>query len=218
MVSCNPQENPSTDPLVTGSFTDTRDGKVYKTVMINNREWMSENLAYLTEIHNPEDYSYSISCYYVYNYSGTNVEEAKGTQNYKTYGVLYNWPAARQACPEGWSLPTEEEWRQMMESLGGVEEAGGKLKEKGTAHWTTPNVGATNASGFTALPGGFRNTGGVFSDFVGNDVIGNDGAWWTDTKQGASDAWRICINHNAVHVLIASGSREHGHYVRCVKD
>jgi uncharacterized protein (TIGR02145 family) len=104
----------------TGTFTDTRDGKIYKTITIGNQTWMAENLAYLPEI------SYN---YYVYEYKGENKNEAKAaTTNYKTYGVLYNYAAAsdQNNWPTGWHLPEISEFEELKEYLGN--DPGSKLK------------------------------------------------------------------------------------------
>ena len=100
-----------------GSFTDSRDGKVYKTVTIGEQVWMAENLAYLPSVVGPATESYTAPYYYVYGYDGTSVATAKATTNYQTYGVLYNWPAALTACPSGWHLPSDAEWTQMKNYL-----------------------------------------------------------------------------------------------------
>ena len=110
-----------------GSFTDSRDGIVYKTVTIGEQVWMAENLAYLPSVSLPSSGSYGSPYYYVYDYNTTNVADAKATINYQTYGVLYNWPAAMNGasasnanpsgvqgvCPEGWHLPSDKEWTQL---------------------------------------------------------------------------------------------------------
>jgi uncharacterized protein (TIGR02145 family) len=163
------------------TFTDPRDGKVYQTVVIGNQEWMAENLAYLPSVVGPDTGSDTTSYYYVYGYDGTSISAAKATENYATYGVLYNWTAAMNGaessdanpsgvqgiCPDGWHLPSDAEWKQLEMYLGMSETdvnstgwrgtvEGGKLKEAGTTHWADPNAGANNESGFTALPGGYR--------------------------------------------------------------
>ena len=90
-----------------GFLYDARDHNVYKTVTIGRQTWMAQNLAYLPTVTGQDKKSTSIPCYYVYGYSGTDVQEAKKNPNYKTFGVLYNWPAANIACPEGWRLPDD---------------------------------------------------------------------------------------------------------------
>ncbi|MDD4033536.1 MAG: FISUMP domain-containing protein, partial [Bacteroidales bacterium] len=158
------------------TFTDSRDGKVYKLVTIGSQVWMAENLAYLPSVNYQTDGSENTGhetdpFYYVYGYDGTNVAAAKATDNYTTYGVLYNWKAAQAACPEGWHLPSDAEWTTLTDYLGEGDFSGCKMKEAGITHWES-NSGATNESGFTALPGGYR-------DEIGCALIGLVGSWWT---------------------------------------
>src|SRR5690554_6744787 len=116
------------------AFTDPRDGNVYKIITIGDQVWMAENLAYLPSVNMVADGSEDAagSYYYVYGYDGTNVADAKATGNYATYDVLYNWTAAMNACPDGWHLPSDAEWTELTDYLGGASVAGGKLKETGT--------------------------------------------------------------------------------------
>ena len=209
-----------------GTFTDTRDGKVYQTVVIGTQEWMAENLAYLPSVVGPGTESESTPYYYVYGYDGTNVTDAKATSNYTTYGVLYNWPAAmagsassnanpsgvQGVCPAGWHLPSDAEWTELTDYLGGESGAGGKLKETGTTHWASPNTGATNETGFTALPGGARNDGGTF------DYIGDGGYWWSATEDNATNAWYRYVNYNDSGVYRFNYNKEVGFSVRCLRD
>lgn len=207
-----------------GTFTDSRDGNVYKFVTIGNQVWMAENLKYLPEVVGPTIESWADPCYYVYGYDGTNVKAAKATANYRTYGVLYNWPAAvaglksstanpsgvQGVCPKGWHLPSDAEWTQLTDYLGGIEAAGGKLKETGTAHWDIPNEGATNESGFTALPGGGLDfdydDGGTFY------TIGDRGYWWS----ASALLWYVFSNWSSVG--IDNAGIDCGFSVRCVRD
>ncbi|HOR61199.1 MAG TPA: FISUMP domain-containing protein [Bacteroidales bacterium] len=147
------------------SFTDPRDNNTYRTVQIGNQIWMAENLKYLPSVVGPGTGSKTNPYYYVYDYVGTNVDAAKQSAIYTTYGVLYNWEAAKTACPTGWHLPSDAEWTILTNYLGGEAVAGGKLKETGTTHWNSPNEGATNETDFTALPGGNRANSDYF-DFM----------------------------------------------------
>ena len=210
------------------TFTDPRDGKVYQTVVIGNQVWMAENLAYLPSVNMVADGSEDAagSYYYVYGYDGTNVADAKATDNYATYGVLYNWTAAMDGeassttnpsgiqgvCPAGWHLPSEAEWTELTNHLGGTSVAGGKLKETGTTHWNTPNTGATNETGFTALPGGYRSSSGTFYGF------GSYGLWWSATETNATLAWYRCVSYFISYVYRFNYSKEVGFSVRCVRD
>ncbi|HPW65579.1 MAG TPA: FISUMP domain-containing protein [Salinivirgaceae bacterium] len=222
---------------ITGTFTDPRDNTVYKWVKIGNQVWMSENLRYLPSVVGPTVGSNSEPYYYVYGYAGSSVAEAKATENYVTYGVLYNWTAAmngaasstvnpsgvRGICPAGWHLPSDAEWQQLEMHLGMTEEQtyfmgwrgtdeGGKLKEAGTAHWTYPNEGATNESGFSALPGGYRNyDGGVYD-------VGSGGVWWSATEYDGTNAWYRYIYYGYSLVYRIYYYNELGYSVRCLRD
>ncbi len=110
----------------TGSFTDSRDGKVYKTVKIGTQTWMAENLAFKTE-----------SGCWAYDNDESNVAK---------YGRFYNWETSKKVCPAGWHLPSDKEWKTLTDFLGGENVAGGKMKSK--TDWNDPNTGATNKSGF----------------------------------------------------------------------
>jgi len=124
-----------------GTFTDTRDGRTYKTVIIGNQTWMAENLNYKAE---------TGSWFY-------NNDSSIGA----IYGRLYDWETALKVCPTGWHLPSDIEWTELADSLGNSK-VGGKMKVPGTLYWKAPNTDATNVSGFSALPGGYRNTIGQF--------------------------------------------------------
>lgn len=211
-----------------GDITDQRDGNVYKTVNIGGQVWMAENLKYLPSVSEPSAKSTTTPYYYVYGYSGTNVNIAKTNTNYSTYGVLYNWPAAmassassntipsrvQGACPSGWHLPSDAEWTQLVEYLGGIDVAGGKLKEIGTTHWQSPNSGATNETGFTALPGGARFYDGAF------DQMSWGGNWWSATEKPdyTTSAWFYGLSYYSSEIEKVGGNKELGFSVRCMKD
>jgi uncharacterized protein (TIGR02145 family) len=207
------------------TFTDTRDGNVYQTVTIGNQVWMAENLKYLPSVVGHGTGSETTPYYYVYDYNGTNVAAAKATSNYITYGVLYNRSAAMNGaassttnpsgvqgvCPTGWHLPSDAEWTQLTDYLGGESVAGGKLKETGTAHWNSPNTGATNETGFTSLPGGYRTSPGAFYG------IGYLGGWWSATEDCTGNAWGRIMDYSDSGV-IRYGNKENGFSVRCLRD
>ena len=215
-----------TDGPSYGSFTDSRDGTEYQTIIIGGQEWMAENLKYLPSVVGPGTGSQSTPYYYVYGYDGTNVTDAKATSNYTTYGVLYNWPAAmagsassnanpsgvQGVCPAGWHLPSDAEWTELTDYLGGISVAGGKLKEIGTTHWQSPNTGATNETGFTALPGGYRGNYGLFYGF------GSFGYWWSATEYDADIAWCRYVYYSGSSVVRHDDGKELGFSVRCLRD
>jgi len=191
-----------------GTFTDTRDGHVYKTVKIGNQTWMAENLAYIYQSDNSE--SSLDPCFYVYNYSGTDLEIAKSKSNYLTYGVLYNYIAAQRVVPDGWHLPTINEWNALGNSLGGLEIAGGKMKT--TLGWTSPNLKATNSSGFSALPGGV-----LF--FPTSQGIGIQAEWWSSSSSSTPDYMTSkYLLYDNEGLMNSTHPTKHGLSVRCVKD
>jgi uncharacterized protein (TIGR02145 family) len=193
-------------------FTDSRDGNQYETVEIGGQCWMKENLAYLPSVSPSTSGSQTSLYYYVYGYQGTSITAAKATANYQTYGALYNWPAALTACPQGWHLPTDAEWTTLTTFLGGESVAGGKMKEAGTTHWNSPNTGATNESGFTGLPGGYRASSGVFSG------IGDSGDWWSSTETSSAYAWRRNLFYDYANSSRYGIGKEYGFSVRCLRD
>ena len=217
--------------LLNNGFTDPRDNNHYNVVKIGNQIWMVEDLKYLPSVVGPGTGSQTTPHYYVYGYNGTNVTDAKATANYNTYGVLYNWPAAMNGaassttnpsgvqgvCPDGWHLPSDAEWTELTDYLGGTSDAGGKLKatgtiEAGTGLWYDPNTGATNETGFTALPGGYRYDDGAFGD------VGFLGYWWGATESNAGNAWLRHVYYYGSNVGSYHITKELGLSVRCLRD
>jgi uncharacterized protein (TIGR02145 family) len=174
-------------------FTDSRDGKVYKVVKIGTQIWMAENLAYKPNIGN---------CW-AYDNKESNVA---------TYGYLYDWETANKACPKGWHLPSDAEWTQLIDYLGGKGVADGKMKEAGTVHWKIHNKGDDNSSGFTGLPGGYRVNNGTFC------AIGNDGVFWSATENSASGAWQRYLKYGSMNPRRNYFNKAFGISVRCIKD
>lgn len=184
------------------TITDSRDGQTYKTVKLGTQVWLAENLNYKTG---------ACWCY------------DNKLSNCDIYGRLYTWETAKNACPSGWHLPTDNEWKTLEKKLGmsskdaddtgwrGTKE-GGKLKEAGTSHWKSPNKGATNSSGFTALPGGYRNSRGSFVN------LGNYATFWSATGGGSSYAWYRTLHYDDVDVGRDDDDKSYGFSVRCVKD
>jgi uncharacterized protein (TIGR02145 family) len=176
--------------------------------------WMAENLAYLPRVFGPKKGSLTELRYYIYEYYSTVPEAATATAtaNYTTYGVIYNWPAALTACPEGWHLPSDDEWTTLTSYLGGADIVGGKMKEAGTTHWEDPNTGATNESGFTALPGGYRYRDGTFCS------IGLYGYWWSSAQYNTNNAWCRALYYHQSVVGRGDNGKAYGFSVRCVQD
>ena len=196
-------------PNNTQTLTDSRDGNVYKYVKIGDQYWMAENLKYLPSVVGPSTGSSSIPYYYVYGYNGTNVSSAKASSNYATYGVLYNWTAACSSCPNGWHLPSDAEWTELTDFVGGANNAGTKLKA--TSGWKFDGNG-TDDFGFTALPCGYRHSGGIF------DFIDSNGNWWSATEGNEAGAWGRGMYWGLSDVSGVYATKEAGFSVRCVRD
>lgn len=173
------------------SITDTRDGKVYKTVKIGDQVWMSQNLAFKA----PE---------------GCTVYD--GISDYvKSYGYLYTWEAATKACPVGWRLPSMQDWWTLSKTLGGDEVAGGRLKQAGTSAWKDPNTGATNSSGFTALPGGR-------SGDMEMKLFGTAAFFWTNVDDDDATSWCGALTSSGEDLGLTPTEKKNGFSVRCIKN
>ncbi|MDD4033351.1 MAG: FISUMP domain-containing protein [Candidatus Paceibacterota bacterium] len=182
---------------------------------------MAENLAYLPKVFGPTSGSENDgqgfgakkeAYYYVYDYDGTNIEEAKKMVNYQIFGVLYNLQAAKNACPTGWHLPNQFEWEDLVKEVGKKKVRGGNMKETGTAHWMEPNSGATNESGFTGLPGGFRLYNGSFAG------IGYQGRFWCDWfGDSTASFWTLYSEESGIYSLNHYDFKDMGLSVRCLK-
>jgi uncharacterized protein (TIGR02145 family) len=198
---------------ICGSFTDI-DGNVYKTVMIGTQEWMAENLKVthyrngdaIPEVtENSEWWGLITGAYCAYNNDISNVA---------TYGRMYNWYAvvdSRNIAPAGWHVPTDAEWQVLVDYLGDTAVAGGKMKEAGTTHWNIPNTGATNESGFSALPGGYRGSNGSFLN------MGRYAHFWSSAEISSSDAWYRYLSYYYSEAYRNFFSKRDGFSVRCVK-
>jgi len=157
-----------------GTVSDT-EGNTYKTVVIGGKTWMAENLK-STKYQNGTPLVTGLSdADWAVTEQGAYCDYENKSSNGEFYGHLYNEAVkldTRGVCPAGWHIPSNAEWIQLGLSLGGIDVAGGKMKEKGTSHWLTPNVAADNSSGFTGIPGGSRHKT-LFND------MGTDGYWWS---------------------------------------
>jgi uncharacterized protein (TIGR02145 family) len=198
------------------------DNKSYKAVKIGTQWWMAENLAYLPAVSPPSTGSDTASYYYVYDYSGSDIAIAKSTNNYSTYGVLYNWPAAKESCPLGWHLPSDDEWKQLELTLGMTQQQANTIgwrgtdqgKQMKTTYGWNNNANASNSSGFSALPAGYRYSNGNFMH------IGGDGCWWTSTDFSTNEPWFhfVSYGYSKVHRNHNYDFRKYAWSVRCVRD
>ena len=202
--------------VVAGSVSDI-DGNSYATVSVGTQIWMTENLRVtkyndgtaIPLITDNDSWSNAVTpgyCWY-------NNDEATFRN---PYGALYNWYAANtgKLCPTGWHIPSDAEWTILTNFLGNLTLAGGKLKETGTAHWSSPNTGATNETGFTHLPGGYRtyNSGAAFYS------LGIGGSMWSSTSNNATQAWERAVQNFSAAILVISAEKAYGVSVRCVKN
>jgi len=201
-----------------GSFTTLLgdvDGNSYEVVTIGDQVWMAENLA-TTSLNNgtaisnvsvATDWEAGSSAAYAW-YDNDEVA------NKSRYGALYNWYAVEssQLCPAGWHVSSEADWNILISYLGGIDVAGGKLKEAGTANWLSPNTGATNEKGFSALAGGGRRPDGNFDD------QGRYGVWWTSTPGGGFSSRGLTMSNQSSSIFIGYSARETGGAIRCLKD
>jgi len=199
--------------VIVETVTDI-DGNVYHTITIGTQVWMVENLK-TTKLNDgtpiplvvaDTDWYPKITpgyCWYNNDIAYKN-----------TYGALYNWYiiSTGQLAPIGWHVPTDAEWTTLSTYLGGESGAGGKLKETGTTHWKSPNEGATNETGFTALPGGIRD---YEESFCCN---GEEGFWWSSSESGSDYAWSLGMYNDFYGVVSYDIDKYIGLSVRCIKD
>jgi uncharacterized protein (TIGR02145 family) len=191
------------------------DGNVYKTVTIGKQVWMAENLK-TTKFNDgtaislvAEDQAWGALTTPAFSWY-----DKDPVANKNIYGALYNWYAVNtnKLCPKGWHVPTDAEWTTLTTYLGGESSAGGKLREKGITHWQKPNDGATNESGFTTLPGGYRNNHGAFAN------ISFFGFWWSATEYVPAASCCRTMGCTGTDVLRIFSLKKNGYSVRCIKD
>ena len=210
------------DTIVVSDF----DGNEYQTVQIGNQIWMTENL---------KTTHYADGTVLVDGTDSTNIDADYTTKYYfwydddsvcyaGTYGALYTWAAVMNGsassntnpsgvqgvCPAGWHLPSDAEWNELIDYLGGN---GGKMKEAGYEHWNRPNTGATNQSRFTVIPGGQRAESGSYSE------LGNYTYFWSSTEYNGSSVWIYGLKYDNSGVFCYNYlGKDLGHSVRCLMD
>jgi len=173
-------------------FTDSRDGKKYRTTVIGKQTWMAENLNY--------------------NASGSKCYD-NNPANCSKYGRLYDWNTAREVCPSGWHLPSDVEWTTLTDFIGGAPTAGTKLKAtNGWNNYSGSSGNGTDDYGFSALPGGFGNSVGSFYD------AGYSGYWWSASEVNSYYAYDRFMDYDYGFVFYNDGGKSRLFSVRCVKD
>jgi uncharacterized protein (TIGR02145 family) len=196
------------------------EGNVYNTMTIGTQTWMAENLKTATYNDNtPIPLIADIPAWSALSSPGCCWYNNDSAAYKATLGALYNWYAVdtvsngfKNVCPEGWHVPSDAEWTTLTTFLGGEGVAGGKMKVTGTDYWQNPNAGATNESGFTALPGGGRYYEGTFSN------MGSIGGWWSSTELITTSARGRYLYNNYSYIYRGSGNKRDGFSVRCLKD
>ena len=220
-----------------GSFIDARNNREYKTIQIGSQVWMAENLAYLPDdasfIKQISKKNFAFGGVYVYDYMGSSVAEAMETDNYKKYGCLYNWEYANTLCPEGWKLPSDEDWKtleaflgmppEQLDLLSLTERSGGDvgshLKSSSSDDWYWEVVSdvlvGDNSSGFNAIAGGQLYP----SNFDWNRFswLGQDAIFWTSSSDGQDYIARD-LKYASVGIARWLTDKDRGFSVRCVRD
>ena len=189
-----------------------KDGNTYKTVTINKQIWMAENLNVehyrngdaIPQVQDKEEWDNLTTgawCYYDNN-------SANGTP----YGKLYNWYAVndtRGLAPDGWHVPSDEEWTKLIDFLGGSEVAGEKMK---TTNGWIENGNGKNSSGFSAVPSGYRNHEGYFIN------MGKNALFWSTTEMNSDNVWFRNIIGSIPDVYRPNYAKDFGLSIRCIKD
>jgi len=188
------------------------DGNVINTITIGTQTWMAENLKstkfqngnIIANVTDPSAWrTLTTASYSSYNNNSAYL---------KSYGNLYNWFAVndtRNIAPKGWHVPTQAEWTTLINYLGGISVAGDKLKETGNVNWIGIYSGATNSSGFNALPGGILSTNSFTN-------IGITGQWWSATEVDTNTAWNLSLSNASPLVVYENNSKQNGLSIRCI--
>ena len=206
------------DMVFTTTVND-KDGNVYNTVTIGTQVWMKENLKTtrysngdLIGTTNPSTLDITSEVSPKYQWAAGNNES-----NVATYGRFYTWFVAtdsRNVCPSGWHVPSDTEWERLKIYLGATLVAGGKIKETGTLHWQTPNTGATNETGFTAVPAGYRFIDGSFVSLTVTCYF-----WSTSPDPAISEYGLGQGLHYNDNILLRGGHEKiNGMTIRCLKN
>lgn len=203
--SCKKKDSNTTPTLPTSGTVSDYDGNSYNYITIGTQAWITSNLKV-------KHYNDGTAIPYSATASSSGAYCYYNTTDIPKYGLLYNWYAVSSGklAPSGWHVPTSADWSTLITYLGGTSSAGGAMKEAGTSDWTSPNTGATNSSGFTALPGGYDN---------GTPVdITNDGNFWSSTSASSTNAYYIYLYYGSAIAQQNSGIQKMGVSVRLVRD
>ncbi len=218
MITSSCKKKEDNIPSETGTVTDI-EGNVYQTVKIGDQWWMAENLK-TTKYRNGDLIPHVMNNSDWANLSTGACCTYDNADHSAAYGRLYNWYAVsdiRNLAPSGWHIPTDAEWTILTDYLGGVDVAGGKMKPAGvreyvTGEWRSPNTGATNESGFTAFPAGYRLFNGMFFDVYAT------ASWWSLSESVADSAWYRHLIHYQSSLDRCNYDKNMGFSVRCLKN
>jgi uncharacterized protein (TIGR02145 family) len=190
------------------------DGNVYHTIKIGTQIWLLENLKTTKYNSHAPIQKLKDNAKWEFDASGAYDWYNDDQSNKDIYGALYNWAAVNKGnlAPQGWHIPSIEEWQVLIDFLGGEKIAGGKMKDLGIDFWDKPNTGGDNSSGFKAVASGVKNKDGSFS-FAGNRSL-----FWSSTSSNLLQAKTITLMFNSPKLYIFSNSKNYGCAVRCIKD
>lgn len=212
VISEPPVQAELNDP---NTVTD-KDGNIYHTVKIGTQVWMVENLK-VTHYRNGDPITI-VPTAWLSTTTGAYCNVYNDTSHTSAYGRYYNYYAiedSRKICPEGWHVPSDAEWTTLSAFLGSDAVAGGKIKEAGNVHWVSPNTGATNSSGFTAMPAGGRVIAGTCVVWGG---INRQAFFWSSTIINSKVVCRQLINQTTYFSSCYLNEKGNGYSIRCIKD
>ncbi len=208
------------------SIIDIRDNNIYRYAEIGDQYWLIDNLKYLPSVNNPIEESDITPMYYVYNYFGSDLEDAKSHHNYETYGVLYNRKSIEGSCPSGWHVPSPSDWEKLTEFVEEDEkpmnyQVAHALKsmgtiEDGTGLWKSSQYEGINSVGFSAIPSGHRFTAGTFLE------LGKRVTFWMDDNDNSFDKGSIMLFYDSwslsYYYDLDYLAKDVGASIRCIKD
>jgi uncharacterized protein (TIGR02145 family) len=227
ILSCGDDEaDPDTNGVSSANFNTSltygtmqdNDGNTYRSIEIGDQTWMAQNLR-STTFRNGEaipEVTDDGAWVALTTSAQSAYEHTMDLDLLATHGRLYNWFAVtdpRNIAPEGWHVPTQQEWETLAAALGGANQAGGPLKEAGLDHWNAPNSEGSNSSGFTALGSGRREyTDGSFIN------RGFNAFWWTSSPYNPDYSWYFQVNYDMAGLNAANFHKQYGFAIRLVKD
>ena len=193
----------------------TYNGYNYASVIFGNgQEWITENLKTTTFANGDSIPNVADSLQWVNLTTSAWVYYNNDNQNENPYGKLYNWFAVedqRNLCPTGWHVPTDQDFT-LLSSYLDIASSGGKMKTTGTQYWQNPNTDASNESGFSGLPGGYRNYFGTFN------LLSELGFWWSTSNINTDSAGNYTLNYSNRYFTSVINDKRAGQSVRCLKD